>query len=264
MPRRQRVISPSNLYHVISKGIDGQNIFYDDADRNFFLKQILETSTRYDYKIYAYCLMINHIHLILKAENEVLSKVMKSLMIKYVYYFNSKYKRSGPLFQDRFKSKCIGNQKYFLDVCKYVHRNPEKACICKTSQYKWSSYQEYLGEPKIIDKNVLLHYFDNDIGEFIKFTNNVDNLEDLDNYADFEIIKKLPDEILSEFIMKKFDIHDIQNFAFFFKNKNKEDLRNDLQVIKRITGITKTQVSRVIRVNQKLVSKLWDETSKVK
>lgn len=259
MSRTQRILSNSNLYHIISKGIDGQDIFYDDNDRKFFLKQIQETITKYDFKICAYCLMVNHIHLVLKVEHEILSKAMKSLMIRYVHYFNSKYKRVGPLFQDRFKSKCIENQKYFLDVCRYVHQNPEKAHICRTSQYKWSSYQEYLGTSKIIDKNVLLHYFDNNISEFIKFTNKIDNLEDLNNYAEFEIIPRLTDDQLRKFIMKKFDIHDVQNFTFFFKNRSRDNLKNDLQSIKEILGTTKTQVSRVIRLNQRIVDELWNE-----
>lgn len=261
MPRKQRILSNSNLYHIIHKGIDSQDIFYDDNDRKVFLKYLKDTTLQYDYQIYAYCLMVNHIHLVLKAENSILSKAMQSLMIKYVYYFNSKYKRSGALFQGRFKSKCIENQKYFLDVCKYVHRNPEKANICKTSKYRWSSYQEYLGNEKIINKNVLLHYFNDDIKEFINFTNTVDNLDDLNNYAEFEIVNKLNDDKLSEFIMKKFDIHDIVDFTSFFKYKSKENLRNDLQIIKQIHGITKTQVARVIRINQKLVSELWNKSS---
>ena len=75
--------------------------------------------------------MDNHIHMVIRIEKEFLSKAMQTLMIRYVHYFNKKYKRTGTLLQNRFKSKNVENQRYFLEVCKYVHRNPENAGITK-------------------------------------------------------------------------------------------------------------------------------------
>ena len=141
MPRQPREYSKSKIYHIMYKGIDGQDIFYDENDKLDFLEKLLENKKEFKFKIFSYCLMNNHVHLVIGIEAENLSNAMKSLSLKYVLYFNKKYERSGPLFQNRFNSKCIENQKYFLDVCRYVHQNPEKAGICKTSQYKWSSYK---------------------------------------------------------------------------------------------------------------------------
>ena len=91
MPRTKRQYSISNVYHITLKGIDGQNIFLDNHDKSFFEKQMLETKNKYKYEIYAYCLMNNHIHIVLKSEKEILSKAMQSLGIRYTRYFNSKY-----------------------------------------------------------------------------------------------------------------------------------------------------------------------------
>ena len=148
VPRRH---SKSKTYHIIFKGIDNQDIFYDNQDRRVFLKQLSKTKKDFNLNLYAFCLMDNHVHMVLKSEKDFLSKSMQSLTIKYVQYFNKKYKRTGTLVQSRFKSKSIEDQRYFLEVCRYVHRNPENAGIAKTKDYQWSSYQEYLGKSKIID-----------------------------------------------------------------------------------------------------------------
>lgn len=102
MPRTSRRLSNSKVYHIILKGIDGQTIFYDNQDRKFFLKQISITKKEFNYIIYAYCLMVNHVHLVIKSEDALLASLMKSLQVRYVNYFNKKYKRTGPLMQNRF------------------------------------------------------------------------------------------------------------------------------------------------------------------
>ena len=260
MTRQRRKISNSKVYHVIVKGIDDQDIFYDNQDRRYFLKQILNLKKEINYDVYSYCLMTNHIHMVIKSEAKVLSKIMQSLMIRYVYYFNSRYERSGTLVQNRFKSKCVENQKYFLEVCRYIHRNPEKAGMAKTQNYKWSSYQEYLGEEKIINKKVLLHYFNNDISEFVKYKTNltVEDIENLYDYAEYEIRNRLLDEEVIQIIMKKFEIFEVKDVVIFFKNKNRKELEKALQVIKNIKGTNKSQVARILRINRKFVSDVWD------
>ena len=116
---------------------------------------------------------------------------MQSLEVRYSSYFNKKFNRTGHLFQNRFFSKKVENLNYFLTVCKYIHRNPEKANMEKTENYKWSSYQEYVGKEKIIDKSVLLYYFGDNMEEFEKFTLINDDKEQIYYYSDFELITKL-------------------------------------------------------------------------
>ena len=262
MPRERRIKSNSKIYHTIIKGIDSQDTFYDEQDRKYFLKQIMKVKKEFQNEIYSYCLMTNHIHMVIKCEEKNLSKSMQSLQIRYVHYFNKKYERTGNLFQNRFKSKCVENQKYFLDVCRYVHRNPEKAGMAKNEKYRWSSYQEYLGEEKIINKKLLLHYYNNNINEFIKDTIKLDDKvnEDAENYAEYEIVGRLSDEELRKIIMERFNIYDVNNFTKFFRNKGKEEVKQNIREIKNIKGTCKTQVSRVTGINRKMVGLIWAES----
>ena len=259
MPRLSRIYSYSKVYHIIIKGIDSRNIFYDSQDRKVFLKYLLENKIQYDYKVYAYCLMVNHVHLIIRVNDEFLSKAIQSLLVRYVSYFNKKYDRSGTLFQDRFKSKKIENQRYFLDVCKYVHRNPEKAGICKTEKYEWSSYQEYINKEKIIYKSVLLHYFKNNINEFIKFTTKNNELSQLDDFAEFEIIDRLTDDQVTDILMQKFNIKDVKGLEKYFKNMSKEELKQKIVVIKKIKGTNITQIARITRKSRRIIEGIWNK-----
>ena len=156
--------------------------------------------------------------MVIQCPDEFLSKSIQNLLIRYVHYFNTKYKRVGPLFQNRFKSKNVESQAYFIDLCRYVHRNPEKAGIAKTQDYEWSSYKEYIGKAKIVDKNILLHYFNNDVNEFIKNTTTLLFDECLEDYFEYELVEHLNDEQLAHIIMQKFNIKDISDIAVFFKN----------------------------------------------
>lgn len=261
MPRPLRFFSKSKIYHIILKGIDNQTIFYDDQDRNFFLKQVSITKKEFNYIVYAYCLMGNHVHMVIKCEDVFLSKAIQSLLIRYVHYFNKKYMRIGPLVQNRFKSKNVENPKYFVDVCTYVHRNPENAAIAITQDYEWSSYKEYLGTAKIINKNALLHYFNNDLNEFVNYTTKTIDIKDFEDYAEYELIGKLTDEHFSDIIMKKFNLNDINEIAFFFKNRTRKELECDLEEIKRIKGINKTQVARVLRLGRRTIEKVWTKNN---
>lgn len=258
MTRIKRVYSNSKVYHIILKGIDEQNIFYDDQDRNVFLNDIKKTQKAYAYQLYSYCLMDNHVHMVIRIEKDFLSKAIQSLMIRYVQYFNKKYKRKGTLVQNRFKSKVVESQSYFLEVCRYVHRNPENAGMEKTHKYKWSSYQEYIGKSNLVDKDVLLNYFNNDIKEFINYTakNNID--ETLNEFAEYELIGKLKDEQVSKIIVKLFDIEDVKEIPYFFKDMNREELCDAIQTLKKIKGTNKTQLSRIIRITRCIIEKMWE------
>ena len=139
MPRKTRTYSITDIYHIIIRGIDKQDIFYNDRDREFMLKQLLEIKKKFNLQIYAYCLMFNHIHLVIRVQKDLLSKSIQSLEIRYSQYFNKKYERTGAFFEERFKSKSVHDKKYLLDVCRYVNRNPETSGFATIEDYKWSS-----------------------------------------------------------------------------------------------------------------------------
>ena len=254
MSKYIREFSNSKIYHIIIKGIDESTIFYDDEDRNVFLNKLRISKKKYKYKVLAYCLMSNHVHLVISIENENLSKGIQSLIIRYASYFNKKYVRKGPFVQNRFNSKKVESQRYFLEVCRYVHRNPEKAGIEKTDNYRWSSYHEYIGKEKIIDRRFLMHYLGNDINNFTEYTTKKESKQEVNRLAEFEMIRKLSDDIVIKIILEKFKFNSVDEIINYFKNeKNHEKIK----VLKEIQGTNVTQVSRIIRVSRHLVKKMW-------
>lgn len=167
MPRVARMKCDNSIYHICARGNNKQDIFLDQQDREEYLKRLRRYKERYKVKIHAYCLMTNHVHLLIYDNNQDISKFMQGLSLSYVIYFNHKYGRSGHLFQDRFTSTMIKNDAYFLYVSKYIHLNPVKAHLVeRPKDYQWSSYRSYLlgkDECKIVDCNFLLRYFKNDL-----------------------------------------------------------------------------------------------------
>ena len=144
MPRKARKLSPTNIYHIMIRGNRKQDIFLEDEDRFRFIKILKKVKQKGEYELYAFCLMSNHVHLLIKEKNEQLSRIMKRINISYVNYFNQKYQQIGHLFQDRFKSEPIESEDYLLAVLSYIHNNPLNAFIVNNLEgYPWSSYCIY-------------------------------------------------------------------------------------------------------------------------
>lgn len=143
MPRKARKKSESGVYHVMLRGINQQQIFEDNEDREKFIQVLTDCKAISKYKMFAYCLMGNHVHLLLKVEAEDLEQIFKRIGGRYVYWYNVKYQRTGHLFQDRFKSEPVETDKYFLAAIRYIHQNPIKAGLSHGLDYAWSSYHEY-------------------------------------------------------------------------------------------------------------------------
>ena len=144
MPRAPRKKSESGYYHVILRGIGKQILFEDDEDNERFLTTVQRYRMELGFGLAAYCLMENHVHLLIHDAHDQIDRIMKKIAGSYAYYFNHKYERSGHLFQDRYGSEAVEGDAYFLTVIRYIHRNPEKAGIAKAGQYRWSSYDAYL------------------------------------------------------------------------------------------------------------------------
>ncbi len=160
MPRKARQKSESGIYHIIMRGINRQSIFKEDEDYHRFLQTLKYYKETSGYEIYAYCLMSNHIHLLLKVGSEPLEQVMRRICGKFVYWYNHKYDRTGYLFQDRFKSEPVEDDAYFLTALRYIHQNPLKAGIVGAiKQYPWSSYNAYLHGNLLIDTEFALNMF---------------------------------------------------------------------------------------------------------
>ncbi len=170
MPRQARKKAESGIYHAMLRGIDRQQIFEDNEDCIRFMDIVEECREICGFKLYAYCLMGNHVHLLLKVHGENLEEIFKRIAGRYVYYYNVKYQRVGHLFQDRFKSEPVEDDTYLLTVIRYIHQNPVKAKLCaEAADYPYSSYAEYLHDSNRVDTQFALDMLTRD--EFVKFNN---------------------------------------------------------------------------------------------
>lgn len=144
MSRSKRRISITGLYHVMTRGINRSEIFKEDREKRRFINLIRENLSQYDVAIYAYCIMPNHIHLLVKAEIQELSSFMARVLAAYAQYYNYKNNRTGYVFQNRFKSQCIETEEYFWNCLRYIHLNPSKdGDLNKLRNYKFCSFREY-------------------------------------------------------------------------------------------------------------------------
>ena len=152
MARQARQKSESGIYHVMMRGINKQAIFHDEEDYVRFIKVLKKAKQVSNFELYAYCLMPNLIHLLIKEKEESLSTIIKRIGCSYVYWYNIKYTRVGHLFQDRYKSEPVQTDEYFLAALRYIHQNPVKAGIVRQcSNYKYSSFNFYFSPNELID-----------------------------------------------------------------------------------------------------------------
>ena len=156
MPRESRKRSKSGVYHIILRGINRQRIFEDDEDYCRFLETLVKYRKECGYSLYGYCLMPNHVHLVLREGKQPLETIMRRIGASFVYWYNAKYTRTGHLFQDRFKSEPVESDAYLLTVIRYVHWNPIKAGLCNTlEEYLYSSYMRYFESQGMIDSRAI-------------------------------------------------------------------------------------------------------------
>ena len=142
MPRAARITLENACYHIITRGNQKQLVFLDSHDYEKYLHILTKYKKRYKFKLYCFCLMPNHTHLIIEVDEPFkLKKIMQCLNLSYTLYFNSKYSKVGHLWQDRFKSKIIQKDAYLLECINYIEANPLRASLTSTlNEYPWSSY----------------------------------------------------------------------------------------------------------------------------
>jgi REP element-mobilizing transposase RayT len=155
------------FYHVICRGNQRQVIFRSDTDRKYYLERLEEYRRRYGFKVYAYVLMSNHVHMLLETGQAPLSRVMQGLQLRYTGYYNRKYKKVGHLFQGRYKAILCDRQAYLLELVRYLHLNPGRMRVAVDPwKYRWSSHLAYLGVSGWvkIDTSVVLGEMANTVG----------------------------------------------------------------------------------------------------
>lgn len=190
MARPLRVEYPGAFYHVINRGNAGENLFKGIRDREKFLEYLETAIERFSLKIYTYCLMTNHFHVLLETRLPNLSQAIQWVNVSYAGYFNRKYQRNGHLFQGRFKSILVDADEYLKQLSRYIHLNPVRANLVEhPDEYKWSSYSTITGktkEPAWLESAWLLSQFGTQrkqaITNYKKFVEEA-NTKDLKNPA---------------------------------------------------------------------------------
>lgn len=254
MPRKSRMFGPKKINHIVMRGINKQDIFLDKQDKGKFIKEIKNTKDKYNYELYAYVIMPNHVHLQLCDKEGNISNIMNSLQTRYVSYFNKKYERVGHLFQDRYFNKIIEDDEYFCNTIRYIHKNPEKAFLSKKENYKWSSYNEYLNnDDSLVNIGMFLNLLDSNRKISLKKFKEYHEINEEDKIADYikyELQNKLTDEQLIEALKDKLKMENIQNIQQY----NSKVIRELLKDIVNISYISINQLSRVTGINRKLLS----------
>lgn len=268
MARQARVVSVTGVYHIMMRGINRQRIFEDNQDEQKFLELLRQYQKRCGFALYGYCLMGNHVHLLLKeaahpsiatfngedveaGPGEPIEAVFKRIGVSYAVYFNRKYKRTGHLFQDRFKSEAIDTDEYLLMALRYIHLNPVKAGLCAGPEdYPLSSYREYLGESvqPVIEREFVLGIIPvEQLREYTCLPNEDRFLE----VKDAEM--PMTDEEARECLLKISGCASAEDFQNMERPKREDcfrRLRSDganIAQISRITGYSRTVVYQVIR-----------------
>ena len=162
MGRKARLYCESQVYHVIMRGNNKQNLFYEDSDRYLFIRRLKKYTEELQIDVYSYCLMSNHVHILIGKANKNMSKLIQRLATSYAMYFNRKYERSGHLFQGRYKSEPVDSDEYFKTVTRYIIQNPLKANLEDFINYRWNGLQHLIRESKncLIEKNRLYEVFE--------------------------------------------------------------------------------------------------------
>lgn len=245
MPRTAREKSSTGIYHVMLRGINRQVIFEDIEDCQKYLKTLNTYHGESGYSIYAYCLMSNHIHLLIKEGTEDLGIAFRRIGASYVHWYNRKYGRCGHLFQDRYKSQTVETDSYFLTVIRYIHQNPLQACMASDiASYRWSSYMEYMGEAGICDVDFALDMFSKDRAEAIKLFKEFNMIENQNRCLDYDQEVRLNDAQASAFIQSVSGVKSLSEIALFEKGKRNEVLKSckakglSFRQIERLTGIS--------------------------
>lgn len=147
MARPLRIEYPGAFYHVTSRGNEQKDVFKSQRDREKFLEYLESATERYGAVVHAYCLMSNHYHLLLETPAGNLSQIMRHINGAYTTYFNIKRKRSGHLFQGRYKAILVELDEYAMELSRYIHLNPVRAgMVTRPEEYRWSSYNNYIGQ----------------------------------------------------------------------------------------------------------------------
>lgn len=242
MPRQPRMAG--EYLHIIVRGIGKQILFEETADWEKYLSFLKKYASENGITILAYCLMENHVHLLVQDAQYCVSVFMKKMGVSYAQYYNRKYSRTGHLFQDRFQSENITEDAYLLAVFRYILNNPQKAGICRADAYPWSSYHEY-GEVGGLTDTSLLCGMIGSKADFQAFMSQPDDGEYMEADA-----RKRDDAWALEVLQKELHITSGTQLQQFERDK-----RDAALALLKKKGLSIRQLERLTGINRGVVQK---------
>ena len=263
MARLSRLASDSGVYHVILRGVNRQDIFESDKDYLKYLSLMERVAFPVDENgmrippllvIYAYCLMPNHVHLLVREQKCGISAAIKWISGTYAGYFNQKYEHIGHLFQNRFRSEVVNDWEYFLTLMRYIHQNPVAGGIVNdVRHYRWSSWSEYdpgmvCDVPICATKSVYTKISFDALEELVDTP-----LPKTQRILDFDSDTgmRVTDERLREYIKAEFGIAEVSTIQHLEKNERNEiiikllEFCGNVMQISRVTGICRGVIIRL-------------------
>ena len=246
MSSRPRKISPIEIYHVVYRGSNKQRIFEDEDDYGKFLTVLRKYEPICGYKLIAYCLMSNHIHLLIQPGKTSLPRIFQRVIPSFVYWYNKKYERVGALFQNRFRSRPVNNSTQMLTVIRYIHQNPIKAAICNhPGQYQYSSYRDYF-DNDLIDNSFVRSIVSDEFFFSYNCTENDDQCLDIDDER-----PRIKDERASKIMQR---LSGCSNVAQFQQLDVR--VRNEVLYDMWMAGISISQANRITGISYGVIRKV--------
>ncbi len=254
MPRVARQKSETAVYHIMMRGNNRHKIFKSIKDKDRITEIIHEKVIIDEAVLHAYCIMDNHLHLVIREGVASISQTMKRIGTSYASYYNKQHERIGHVFQDRFKSEVIESEKHLLAAVRYVHRNPVKARISNLNSYKWSSYAKYLNisfakKPGIKE---ILQISSKDPRQAIKAFVKFHEEKTEDNFIDVKELSAEEAKVMIDNYLKKAGISKSK-----LKYKENKKLLKDLVIeLKKQSELSLREIATILEVNRETVRKI--------
>lgn len=254
MARVPRTKSSTGYYHVVLRGNNRNTLFFENQDRLTFLEYLGKQKDKDLVLINAYCLMDNHVHILLQDTDGNLSTAMRSLCTSYALYVNRKYQRTGHLFDNRYRSETIDDDRYLFAVLRYIHQNPVKAGICSSVEdYRWSSDKYYRNSDntKFVSINIL-NFINKDKTVAVKNYKQLMSVIENKNFLD------IPDEPLTDSEIKKVIMEELNKAGIsdLKDGRNREKIAILVSSLHKNKGISIRNIASYLGVSKGFVQNL--------
>ncbi len=271
IPRLKRRYNDfTKMYHIILAGNNKESIFIQDEDKEKIMNEICKMKNYFNFEVYAYCVMNNHIHIVIYDEEIQISKIIHRLCTKYSIYYNKKYFRTGHVFQNRFFSKEIKEKTYFVHLCRYIHLNPYSKDMESVETYKWCSYARYIDKKSsdildanektkienILKKERLLRIFNNNIEKFKEYHKKYSLKRNIIDKLEYEKIDNIEKHDVIRYILSVLEIDSIEKLSdYSIEKRNKE-----LYKLKKIKYISTTQIANAIGMSARTLQRIFKQS----